>query len=140
MENNKLKIRAYQAEDQRSVIKLWIDCELVVPQNNPEKDIEMKMAFQPDLFLVGTLGDKIVATAMAGYEGHRGWINYLAVAPDHQKSGFGRLMVYAAEEKLKALGCPKLNVQIRSTNTAVIEFYKRIGFGDDLVMGMGKRF
>ncbi len=140
MKEEQLSIRTYQIADEDAVIKLWKDCNLVAPQNNPQKDIQFKLDFQPDLFLVGTYNDKVVATAMVGYEGHRGWINYLAVAPEMQKRGFGKELVFEAEERLKAVGCPKLNVQIRTANTAVIEFYKRIGFGDDNVMGMGKRF
>lgn len=135
-----LQVRPYQNDDEEVVIKLWIDCGLLVPQNNPQKDIQMKMAFQPDLFLVGTMENKVVATAMIGYEGHRGWVNYLAVSPSYQKKGYGRDIMKAAEEKLKAIGCPKLNIQVRTTNTGVIEFYKRIGFASDNVIGFGKRF
>ena len=80
MEDNFL-IRSYRREDKRDVIDLWIQCNLVVPANNPEKDIERKLAVNPELFLVGLLNDTLVATCMAGYEGRRGWINLLAVAP-----------------------------------------------------------
>ena len=76
---------------------------------------------------------------MAGYEGHRGWINYLAVSPDLQRQGIARKMMDEAETKLSSLGCPKINLQIRSTNTQVIDFYKSIGYSDDEVLSMGKR-
>ena len=76
---------------------------------------------------------------MVGYEGHRGWINYLAVAPDCQVGGYGRRLMEEAEARLRGLGCPKINLQIRSSNTGVIEFYERIGFSIDDVVSMGKR-
>jgi len=88
---------------------------------------------------VGIIDNSIVATVMAGYEGHRGWINYLAISPVIQRQGIAREMMEDAENKLSALGCPKINLQIRSTNTQVINFYKRIGYTDDEVLSMGKR-
>jgi ribosomal protein S18 acetylase RimI-like enzyme len=81
----------------------------------------------------------VVATAMAGYEGHRGWINYLAVSPELQRCGIGRRIMEEAEARLRALGCPKINLMVRNTNAAVIEFYRRIGFQLDEVVCMGKR-
>ncbi len=117
----------------------WIRCGLVAPQNNPRTDIQRKLQVAPELFLVGTLDDEIVATVMAGYDGHRGWINYLAVAPKFQKSGYGRQIMEYAEGLLRERGCPKINFQVRSTNKQVIEFYQRIGFSFDDVLSMGKR-
>lgn len=135
----KLQIRAYHPDDEEHVIQLWKQCGLVVPQNNPQRDIFLKLQVQPELFLVGTVGSQLVASVMAGYEGHRGWLNYLAVSPQFQQRGFGRQMVDAATAKLEALGCPKINLQIRTSNTQVIEFYQRIGFSIDDVVSMGKR-
>jgi ribosomal protein S18 acetylase RimI-like enzyme len=97
------------------------------------------MRVNPELFLVGVLKDEIVATAMAGYEGHRGWINYLAVAPERQRGGLGRQIMEEAERLLMARGCPKINLQMRTANRAVIEFYQRIGFALDDVVSLGKR-
>ncbi len=88
---------------------------------------------------MGILGDEIVATAMADYEGHRGWINYLAVSPDFRRRGFGRRVMAEAEARSSALGCPKINVQIRASNKSVIAFYQRIVFSTDEVVSMGKR-
>ncbi|MBU2514311.1 GNAT family acetyltransferase [bacterium] len=136
----KLLIRPYQNSDEDAVIQLWTDCNLTVPQNDPKKDIKIKMDFQPDLFLVGAIDNKVIASAMAGYDGHRGWVNYLAVDPKLRKMGIGRRIMEDIENRLKAMGCPKINIQVRNTNTAVMEFYKRIGFSDDNVIGMGKRF
>ncbi len=136
---NKMKIRAYEETDRADVITLWSDCGLVKPQNDPSKDIDRKLKVDPDLFLVGVVENEIVATVMGGYEGHRGWISYLAVSPNAQRKGFGRLIMEAVEEKIKSKGCPKINLQVRESNEKVIGFYAAIGYGDDRVMGMGKR-
>jgi ribosomal protein S18 acetylase RimI-like enzyme len=134
-----IRIRPFQPSDEQAVIQLWHDCALVVPQNDPAKDIARKMQFQPELFLVGEREGEIVATAMVGYDGHRGWINYLAVAPSLRCSGIGRRIMDEAEARLKTLGCAKINLQVRTSNTKVIEFYERIGYKRDDVVGLGKR-
>jgi ribosomal protein S18 acetylase RimI-like enzyme len=134
-----LVIRPYQRQDEEAVIQLWLQCNLVVPQNNPKRDIKRKLQVNPEWFLVGVLGGHVVATCMAGYEGHRGWINYLAVSPHHRRQGIGRRIMEEAEKRLGAAGCPKINLQVRETNRAVIQFYERIGYTRDLVASMGKR-
>ncbi|MGV3659620.1 MAG: GNAT family acetyltransferase [Prosthecobacter sp.] len=134
-----MDIRAYSPADESQVIDLWNACELVKPQNNPQADIARKLADSPELFLVGVVDFQVVATVMAGYEGHRGWINYLAVAPHLQKAGHGRQIMEHAENLLRGLGCPKINLQVRATNQEVIEFYQRLGFSDDNVISLGKR-
>ena len=132
-------IRPYEAADEEAVVDLWKRCGLIRPQNNPREDIRRKLEVAPELFLVGLLDSEIVATAMAGYEGHRGWINYLAVAPHVRKWGLGRGIMEHAERLLRERGCPKINLQVRNGNTEAIEFYKRIGFAVDEVTSMGKR-
>lgn len=134
-----LTIRPFQAGDEAAVIDLWRDCGLLRSSNDPRQDIQRKLAIQPELLLVGMLDERIVASVMAGYEGHRGWLNYLAVAPGHRQSGFGRAMVAEAEHRLRQLGCPKINLQVRHTNAPAMEFYRRIGFEVDEVASMGKR-
>lgn len=134
-----IKIRPFRVEDEEDVIDLWHRCGLVVPHNDPATDIALKMAFQPDLFLVGEKEGRVVATVMAGYEGHRGWINYLAVSPDCQERGLGRLIMEEAEKALRQRGCPKINLQVRATNKKVIAFYEALGFSDDNVLSLGKR-
>jgi ribosomal protein S18 acetylase RimI-like enzyme len=134
-----MEIRAFQASDEAAVIDLWRKCELVRPVNDPVKDIRRKLAVNPEFFLVGTLDEKVVATAMIGYEGHRGWINYLAVHPEHRLRGYGKQIMAEAEKRLRAVGCPKINLQVRTNNQAVIAFYKRIGFVPDDVVSLGKR-
>jgi ribosomal protein S18 acetylase RimI-like enzyme len=136
---NDLVIRPYQLMDEAGVVELWLQCNLVVPQNNPERDIKRKLQVSPEWFLVGVLGGHVVATCMAGYEGHRGWINYLAVSPHHRRQGIGRRIMEEAEKRLKAAGCPKINLQVRETNRAVIQFYEGIGYARDPVASMGKR-
>jgi ribosomal protein S18 acetylase RimI-like enzyme len=135
----KMEIRPFEPRDEKSVVQLWIDCGLVVPWNNPARDIQRKLKVQPELFLVACYSSQIIATVMAGYDGHRGWINYLAVHPNHQRTGIGRRMMDEAEIRLRSAGCPKINLQVRSTNTNVIEFYKRIGYRLDDVVSLGKR-
>jgi ribosomal protein S18 acetylase RimI-like enzyme len=134
-----MKIRPYHPTDREEVIQLWIDCGLVVPHNNPLRDIERKMKVNPEWFLVGEHDGKIIASCMAGYEGHRGWINYLAVSPAFEGNGYGRAIMKRAEALLADAGCPKINLQVRATNKKVIAFYKSIGFKIDDVISMGKR-
>jgi len=134
-----MDIRQYDPRDEESVVQLWTDCGLVVPWNNPRRDIQRKLKLQADMFLVACVESRVVATVMAGYDGHRGWINYLAVSPRHQGLGVGRRMMEEAEALLRAAGCPKINLQVRCANATVIEFYKRIGFKVDDVVSLGKR-
>jgi ribosomal protein S18 acetylase RimI-like enzyme len=134
-----MQIRPFQLEDAEAVVSLWRRCDLVRPWNDPRKDIRRKLRVRPDLFLVGVLGGQIVATAMAGYEGHRGWLNYVAVAPEHQRLGLGRAIVKEAERLLREAGSPKINLQVRTANAGAIEFYRRLGYAVDEVVSMGKR-
>ncbi|GAA2751572.1 GNAT family acetyltransferase [Amnibacterium kyonggiense] len=141
-----LHVRPFADGDEDAVVSLWEAAGLTRPWNDPHRDIERKKRVQRELFLVATDStpaaggdDAVVATAMAGYDGHRGWVYYLAVAPDRQGEGLGRLLMAAAEERLVALGCPKVNVQIRSGNDRVTAFYDRLGYAPDGATGLGKR-
>jgi ribosomal protein S18 acetylase RimI-like enzyme len=134
-----MDIRPFSIEDEKAVITLWQKCDLVRPWNNPRLDIQRKLKVNRELFLVGLLNSTIVATAMGGYDGHRGWVNYLAVEPALQRKGFGRQLMQEIEKRVLELGCPKLNLQVRSGNAAAIEFYNRIGYEDDNVISLGKR-
>ena len=134
-----LQIRPFAEGDEAQVVDLWARCGLLRPWNDPRKDIARKLRVQRELFLVGVAGDRIAATVMAGYEGHRGWINYLAVDPDQRRGGLGRAIMAEAERLLAEVGCPKINLQVRSTNAKVIECYRAIGYGTDDVVSMGKR-
>ncbi len=134
-----MKIRPYQPQDESAVIALWQDCGLTRPWNDPLKDITRKLTTQPELFLVGTVDAVLVATAMVGFDGHRGWVYYLAVAPTHRRQSHGRALMQEAERLLMARGCPKLNLLVRSSNAGVIDFYRRLGYMQDEVVSLGRR-
>ena len=136
---SELEIRSFEVADAERVVAIWRRCGLVVPQNNPYKDIARKLKVRPDLFLVGLLGGRIVAAVMAGYEGHRGCVNYLAVEPALQGRGFGRRMMIEAERLLRLEGCAKVNLNVRTSNPAVIAFYRSIGYAIDDVVCMSRR-
>ena len=134
-----MNIRSFQPHDAAAITALWQACGLMRPWNDAAKDIARKATVQPDLFLVAEVNDLIVGCAMFGYDGHRGWVNYLAVAPDHQRRGIARALMAEGETRLISLGCPKLNLQVRSGNRAVLEFYHRLGYATDDVVSLGKR-
>ena len=134
-----MKIRPFDISDQAAVIELWKACQLVVPWNDPSKDIARKLKVDDDLFLVGECDGEIIATVMGGYEGHRGWINYLAVSPKHRKQGYARKIVKHVEELIQARGCPKINLMIRATNSEAEAFYKSIGYVAETSIALGKR-
>jgi ribosomal protein S18 acetylase RimI-like enzyme len=132
-------IRPFRIEDEAAVLELWTLCGLIVPHNDPRKDIRRKLQVNPEWFLVGEERGKLLATCMAGYEGHRGWINYLAVAPTRQRQHLATRMMEKAEQILREAGCPKINLQVRSSNLQVIAFYESLGFKIDTVTSLGKR-
>lgn len=132
-------VRPFREPDTDAVVALWKACALVVPWNDPYKDIARKLADSPDLFLVAELGGRLIGSCMIGYDGHRGWINYLAVHPDFRRQGLARRLMAEAGALLLLRGCPKINLQIRHTNLAVRAFYESLGFTEDPVISMGKR-
>ena len=134
-----MHIRTFTVGDTDAVIRLWQDCGLTRPWNDPARDIERKLKVGSDLFLVGTKDNLLVATLMGGYDGHRAWVNYLAVSPDNRGAGLGRLIMEDFEARALKRGCPKINLQIRNGNQEVIDFYNAIGYRDDNAVSMGKR-
>ena len=134
-----LAIRTFTARDEAAVVALWHATGLTRPWNDPHADIARKQTVQPELFLVGELGGELIATAMAGYDGHRGSLYYLAVSPAHQRRGHARALMAEVERRLLALGCPKLNLMVRHDNRAVLEMYRRIGYDEQAVITLGKR-
>ncbi|HWH98456.1 MAG TPA: GNAT family acetyltransferase [Pseudolysinimonas sp.] len=134
-----LDIRPFEAADEDAVVALWEECGLVRPWNDPRRDIARKLTVQRDLFLVAVDGDAIVGVGMAGFDGHRGWVNYLAVMPGRRQAGIGTALMDAFEERLLALGCPKVNLQVRSGNDDVLAFYARLGYTQDAAVSLGKR-
>ena len=134
-----MQIRPFKPEDESAVVALWEECRLTRPWNDAHKDIARKLAVQAELFLVSVDGDRVVGTVMAGYEGHRGWVNYLAVAPQYRGRGLGRAMMQHVEKALTQRGCPKLNLQVRKSNREAIAFYRHLGYVEDESVSLGKR-
>ena len=134
-----MKIRPFISSDTEAVVGLWQCCGLSRSWNNPRLDIERKRAVNPEWFVVGEVDHAIVASAMFGYEGHRGWINYLAVSPQHQRRGYAKELMQFGEELLLAVGCPKLNLQVRETNAQALGFYEALGYKVDASVSLGKR-
>jgi ribosomal protein S18 acetylase RimI-like enzyme len=132
-------IRPFRDSDEAAVIALWEAAGLTRSWNDPRRDIERKRSVQREWFLVGSADDAVVASVMVGYDGHRGWINYLAVDPAHRRKGHARTLMREAERLLEAAGCPKVNLQIRTSNASVIAFYQAIGFAQDDVVSFGRR-
>jgi len=134
-----MQIRVFDQADSSAVIALWRACGLTRPWNSPSRDIARKIAEQPDLFLVAEMDGQVIGAVMGGYDGHRGSINYLAVAPEHQGTGVGRALVERVEDLLRQRGCPKINLQVRLGNGDVGDFYRALGYEPFQVIDFGKR-
>ena len=135
-----MRIRPFLPEDTDAVIALWESAGLTRPWNDPRKDIARKATVQPELFVVAEDdAGRILGSVMAGYDGHRVWMNYLATQPDSRGLGVGRDLVAHVEEELRSLGCPKVSLQIRSGNAQVADFYRRLGYEIDDTIALGKR-
>jgi ribosomal protein S18 acetylase RimI-like enzyme len=134
-----IEIRPFRPDETESVVALWEACDLIRPWNDPRKDIERKLRVDPELFLVAVEDELVVGVVMAGYEGHRGWVNYLAVDPGRRRQGLGKDLMAAAERLLAERGCPKINLQVRSENADVIAFHVALGYMKDDVVSLGKR-
>ena len=133
-----MTIRPFRAADEEAAIALWRACEML-RWTDPRKDIARKLRVNPEWFLVGEIDRHLMATCMVGYEGHRGWVNLLAIAPEYHTGGYGRAMMAEAERILRGVGCAKINLQVRAQNTKVIGFYERLGFASENLVSMGKR-
>ena len=134
-----MQIRSYRESDEAAVVDLWREVFPDAPSwNDPEADIRRKLAVQPELFYVALLDDEPVGTAMAGYDGHRGWVHYVAVKPPHRRLGIGTALMRRVEEALARMGCPKLNLQVRGSNDQVVAFYERLGYHVEERVSMGK--
>jgi ribosomal protein S18 acetylase RimI-like enzyme len=135
-----LEIRPYLEKDEAGVIALW---EEVFPDsppwNVPKDDIARKLKVQRELFFVADINGEIIGTAMAGFDGHRGWIYSLAVDEEYRKQGIGKALMKRVEKDLRAIGCTKLNLQVRSSNSGVVQFYKNLGYNIEDRVSMGKR-
>lgn len=133
-------IRRFQPGDFDGIDALWIACfPDDPPHNRAAVAIPQKLAFQPDLFWIAEDEGTILGSIMAGYDGHRGWLYSVAVLPGAQRGGLGRRLVRTAEQALQALGCSKVNLQVRDTNEAVAAFYARLGYAPEPRISMGRR-
>lgn len=132
-------IRPFRPTDETALIRLWQACGITRPWNDPGQDIARKQRVQPELFLVAHIDDALVGSLMGGYDGHRGWAYYLAVLPEHRLKGIGHKLMATLEAALKAMGCPKINLMVRTDNIAAHDFYERMGYTHQDVLTRGKR-
>ena len=134
-----MEIRPYQAADFDGLDALWREAfPNDPPRNRAAQSVPAKLALKDDLLFVAVEDDQVLGSIMAGYDGHRGWLYSVAVREDAKRRGIGTALVQTAEAALRALGCPKINLQVRSTNAAVIDFYKRLGFSVEDHVSMGR--
>jgi ribosomal protein S18 acetylase RimI-like enzyme len=139
MSRTTLVIRAFRDADEAAVVDLWRVCFPGDPaRNDPHQVIRRKRRVQADLFLVGLLDGELVCTVLAGFDGFRGWVYHLATAAEHRRRGFARQMMSEVEQRLTERGCPKLNLQVRATNDAVVAFYKALGYEVEDRVSLGK--
>ena len=129
-----LAISDIRDADIAAVIALWQACGLTRPWNDPAADIALARREPNSTILIGRDGDAIVATVMVGYDGHRGWVYYVATDPDRRAKGYGRAIMNAAEDWLRAAGVPKLQLLVRPENSGVAAFYQSIGFGEQKIL------
>jgi ribosomal protein S18 acetylase RimI-like enzyme len=134
-----MEIRPFVEADEAAVVALWSEAGLVRPWNDPRKDIARKLRVQRELFLVAEHEGTIVGVVMGGYDGHRGWVNYLAVAGSWRRRKLGAALMREVERGLRALGCPKISLQVRRSNLEVVAFYNTLGFKEDDVVSLGLR-
>ena len=134
-----MRIKPYEKTDLDPVMALW---SVVFPNppshNDPFADIQSKLKVQPDLFFVAVDDGHVVGTAMSGFDGHRGWVYYVAVHPDYRRRGIGSALMQEVERALVEIGCRKLNLQIRSENAPVQAFYNSLGYAVEDRISMGK--
>ena len=135
-----LTTRPFDESDRAGVIALWNEAfPGNSPWNVPDEDIDRKLKIQKELFIVAEYENDIIGSAMAGFDGHRGWVYYVAVLKKYRKQNVGEALMNHVERELVKIGCTKLNLQVRSTNTEVIDFYKRLGYSTEDRVSMAKR-
>jgi hypothetical protein len=135
-----LEIRPFRESDRAEVVNLWAETFPDEPEHNVSTEIiDRKLRVQPELFLVAIVDDVLVGTLLAGFDGVRGWFHRLAVHASAQRGGVGTRLVRHAETALSEHGCPKVNLQIRTANAAVIAFYRSLGYATEDRISMGKR-
>jgi ribosomal protein S18 acetylase RimI-like enzyme len=137
---NDWTIRPYVEDDEEGVVALWKETFPESPAwNVPTDDIRRKLDVQRECFLVAERDGHVIGTAMAGYDGHRGWVYYVAVTPSDRGRGIGSALMRRAERSLREMGCPKLNLMVRATNTGVVRFYESLGYAVEDRVCMARR-
>jgi ribosomal protein S18 acetylase RimI-like enzyme len=134
-----MTIRPMQEDERAQVIGLWHACGLTRPWNDSDRDLSMALEAADATILVGEEDRRIVATAMVGFDGHRGWLYYFGVAPDRRGAGLGRQLYGAAEDWLRARGAPKVQLMVRDDNEEAIGFYRALGLEPQPIVTLGKR-
>jgi ribosomal protein S18 acetylase RimI-like enzyme len=135
-----ISIRPFEPADRAALEELWAQVFADdPPRNAPSILIDSKLKVQPELLLVGLVDSTLVGALMAGFVGVRGWIYHLAVGPAWRRRGFASALVRAAEQRLERLGCPKVNLQVRASNAAVVAFYRSLGYEAEERLSMGRR-
>lgn len=135
-----MEVRTFTEKDAPDVMALWTSVfGYDAPHNDPATSIRKKMAVQPELFLVAVGEGRLVGTVMGGYDGHRGWMYSLAVAPEFRRRGVGGMLVRHLERALADRGCLKMNLQVQAGNAAVAGFYEKLGYRVEPRISMGKR-
>ena len=139
MDKKEFAVRSFQESDEPAVTRLWQVCfPGDPPRNRPAEVIRRKSQVQPELFLVGLCDAQLVATAIGGYDGYRGGVYHVATDPAYRRLGFGKQIMTEIERRLRAMGCPKLNLQVRASNTEVVDFYRSLGYSQEERVSMGK--
>lgn len=134
-----LQIRPYEERDlEPLLVLLGTAFPDPAPHNEPRASIRRKLAVLPELLLVGHEDGRLVATAMGGWDGHRGWLYQVAVAPEARGRGHGRAIVEAVEARLRAQGCVKLNLQVLASNPAAVGFWRKLGYRVEERVSLGK--
>jgi ribosomal protein S18 acetylase RimI-like enzyme len=123
-----MDVRTLDGTDRTQAVDLWHRTGLTRPWNPPEEDFDRAVAGTSSAVLGGFEDGRLVATAMVGHDGHRGWVYYLAVDPDRQSGGLGRALMQAAQDWVRAAGVPKVLLMVRAGNTDALGFYAALGF------------
>lgn len=135
-----MEIKLYDDQDFDGVNALWREAfPGSVPENQAQHVVPAKRAIQPELLFVAIEGETILGSVMAGYDGHRGWLYFVAVRQSDQRRGIGAALVRHAEQALLAIGCSKVNLQVRSSNEAVVNFYQHLGYDVEDRVSLGRR-
>lgn len=126
------------SDDEAAVVALWRACGLTRPWNDPHADFRLALAGGSAAVLTARGGEQLDGAVMVGFDGHRGWVYYLAVAPERREQGLGRALMQAAEEWLKARGAPKIQLMVREDNDAALGFYEALGLERQKVVTLGR--